>query len=186
VRLPERCRTTRSVAASSCGPDDPVLLWFAGTSFLAVWLVFRDPAIDYRLVMAGAVLPDVLDGLVAGGPWVGHTLLFAVVLLVGIMAATSHRRRLRRRLLALPIGVFLHLVFDGAWLDREVFWWPAQGTSFPESGLASFERGGSVVLLELAGLAILIWAWSRFRLGEPDRRRTFLRAGRLGRDLVGR
>ena len=163
-----------------------MLLWFAGGSFLAVWLVFRDPAIDYRLVMAGAILADVVDGLAAGGPWIGHTLLFAVTFLIAVMAGTRHRRLLRRRLLALPIGVFLHLVFDGAWLDREVFWWPAQGTSFPESGLASVERGGSGVLLELVGLAILVWAWQRFRLAEPRRRRTFLATGRLGRDLVER
>ena len=162
-----------------------MLLWFAGTSFLAVWLVFRDPAIDYRLVMAGSVLPDVVDGVVAGGPWLGHTLGFAVVLLAAVMAATAGRRLLRRRLLALPIGFFLHLVFDGAWLDREVFWWPVQGASFGDTGLANFERGGSAVLLELAGSAILLWAWSRFRLGEADRRRAFLRDGRLGRDLVG-
>ena len=32
-----------------------MLLWFAGMSFLAVWVVFHDPAIDHRLVMAGAV-----------------------------------------------------------------------------------------------------------------------------------
>ena len=163
-----------------------MLLWFAGTSFLAVWLVFRDPAIDYRLVMAGSILPDVVDGVVTGGPWVGHTLVFAVVLLVAVMAATPGRRLLRRRLLALPIGVFLHLVFDGAWLDPQVFWWPAQGASFPDGGLASLERGGVAVLLEAAGLTILVWAWSRFHLAEPHRRRTFLRDGRLGRDLVGR
>ena len=163
-----------------------MLLWFAGASFLAVWLIFRDPAIDYRLVMAGAVLPDVVDGLVAGGPWVAHTLLFAVVLLVAVMGATHGRRLVRRRLLALPIGVFLHLVLDGAWLDSRVFWWPARGTSFPDNGLASFERGGFSVVLELVGLAILVWAWQRFRLAEPERQRVFLRAGRLGRDLVDR
>jgi hypothetical protein len=134
--------------------------------------------------MAGAVLPDVVDGAVAGGPWFAHTLLLAVALLVLVMAATHGRRRLRRQFLALPIGAFLHLVLDGAWLDTRVFWWPGRGSSFPDGGLASFERGGLAVVLELAGLAILVWAWQRFRLGEPERRRAFLRSGRLGRDLV--
>ena len=161
-----------------------MLLWFAGGSFLAVWLVFRDPAIDHRLVVAGALLPDVVDVL-SGGPWLGHTVLASVVLLLGIMLATRGRRLLRRRLLALPIGTFLHLVLDGAWTDTETFWWPAFGFDLGEGRLPSVERGLSNVVLELAGLAILVWAWRRFRLDEPDRRRHLLRSGRLGRDLVG-
>lgn len=160
-----------------------MLLWFAGGSFLAVWLVFRDPAIDHRLVMAGAVLPDVVD-LLRGGPWVGHTVVGSVALLLGIMLATSGRRLLRRRLLALPIGTFLHLVLDGAWTDTETFWWPAFGLDLGAGRLPSLERGGVSVLLELVGLGILVWAHRRFRLGEPERRRHFLRSGRLGRDLV--
>ena len=161
-----------------------MLLWFAGGSFLAVWLVFRDPAIDHRLVMAGAILPYVVD-LPAGGPWIAHTVLASVVLLVGIMAATQGRRLLRRQLLAVPIGTFLHLVLDGAWTDTETFWWPAFGLDLGEGGLPSIERGPLNVLLELVGLGILVWAHQRFRLGEPERRRQFLRSGRLGRDLVG-
>ena len=34
-----------------------MFLWFAGGSFVLVWLVFRSPAVDFRLVMLGAVLP---------------------------------------------------------------------------------------------------------------------------------
>lgn len=161
-----------------------MLLWFAGGAFLAVWLVFRDPAIDHRLVVAGAVLPDLVD-LPTGGPWIGHTVLASVVLLLGIMLATRGRRLVRRQLLALPIGTFLHLVLDGAWADTETFWWPAFGVDLGGGRLPSIERGVSNVALELAGLAILVWAWRRFRFGEPDRRRHFLRSGRLGRDLVG-
>ena len=161
-----------------------MLLWFAGGSFLAVWLVFRDPAIDNRLVMAGAVLPDVVD-LLTGGPWLGHTVGASVVLLLGIMLATRGRRLLRRQLLAVPIGTFLHLVLDGAWTDTDTFWWPAFGTRLGGGRLPSLERGALTLVLEAVGLAILVWAYRRFRLDEPERRRHFLRSGRLGRDLVG-
>ena len=34
-----------------------MVLWFAGGAFLLVWLVFRSPAVDYRLVVVGALLP---------------------------------------------------------------------------------------------------------------------------------
>ncbi|MEN3272394.1 MAG: hypothetical protein V7636_1155 [Actinomycetota bacterium] len=159
-----------------------MILWFAGTSFLAVWLVFRDPAIDHRLVMVGALVPDAIDGL-TGGPWVFHSVLASVVLLSAVMLATVGRRRLRRQLIALPIGTFLHLVFDGAWADTDTFWWPFTG-HFGDDRLLSVQRGGFDIVLELAGAAILVWAWRRFRLGEPERRAYFLRTGRLGRDLV--
>ena len=161
-----------------------MILWFAGMSFLAVWLVFKDPSLDHRLVIAGALLPDVVD-VWTGGAWDAHTVLFSVALLTLVMLATRGRRLLRRQLLALPIGTFLHLVLDGAWTDREVFWWPVFGTSFGDSGLPSLERGWVNVVLELAGAAVLLWAWRRFRLGEPERRRRFASSGRLSRDLVG-
>ncbi len=103
-----------------------MILWFAGMAVVAVWAVFRDPAIDLRLIVAGALLPDVVDGLLAlvglSGPWPAHTLVSAVCVLLGVMVVTRGRRLLRRRLLAVPIGTLLHLVLDGAWADTTVFW----------------------------------------------------------------
>lgn len=155
---------------------------------VAVWVVFRDPAIDLRLVVAGALAPDVVDGSLALvgviGPWPMHTLLASAVFLVGVMLATKGRRQLRRRLLALPIGALLHLALDGAWADTEVFWWPVFGIDVGEQVLPSGERGAVNIVLELAGALALVWAWRRFRLGEAPRRRAFLRTGRVGRDLV--
>jgi hypothetical protein len=166
-----------------------LILWFAGMAMVAVWLVFRDPAIDHRLVIAGALLPDVVDGLLtlsgAAGPWPAHSLVANVGLLVAVMLGTRGRRQLRRRLLALPIGTLVHLVLDGAWTGTEVFWWPAFGTSVGRQVLPSVERGLVNVVLEAVGLVALVWAWRRFRLGEPQRRQVFLRTGRLGRDLAG-
>jgi hypothetical protein len=160
-----------------------VILWFAGMSFLAVWLVFRDPAIDHRLVIVGALLPDAIDGL-TGGAWVFHSVVASVALLVAVMLGTIGRRLLRRQLLALPIGTFLHLVLDGAWTNTDVFWWPFSRGGFGDASLPSVDRGGFDIVLEVAGAAALVWAYRRFRLHEPARRATFLRTGRLGRDLV--
>ncbi len=158
-------------------------LWFAGASLVAVWVVFRDPALDHRLVVAGALLPDVLDAPF-GGARVAHTLLASVVLLSAVMLLTRGRRRLRRQLLALPIGTFLHLVLDAAWAREEVFWWPALGTSFDGAALPSVDRGWANVPLELAGAAALVWAFVRFGLADRGRRQRFVRTGRIDRDLV--
>lgn len=159
-----------------------MILWFAGTSFLAVWLVFRDPAIDHRLVIAGAILPDVVDG-VTGGPWVLHSVLGSVVLLGAVMLGTVGKRLLRRRLIALPIGTFLHLVFDGAWSDTDSFWWPVTG-SFGGGSLPSIERGWVTVALEIVGFGLLLWARRRFGLDDAGRRRLFVRTGRISRELA--
>ena len=162
-----------------------MLLWFAGCSLVAVWQVFRDPAIDYRLVVVGAVLPDAVD-VFLGGPRYLHTLACSVGTLTAVMLATRGRRGPRRRLLALPIGMFLHLVLDGMWARTEVFWWPAFGAGLPRDGLPSLSRPAVVVVVqELAGAAALLWWWGRFRLSEPERRRKFFTTGRLGRDLAG-
>lgn len=160
-----------------------MVLWFAGLAVVIVWLVFRDTAIDYRLVMAGALAPDVID-LAFGGVGPTHTLAGSVGLLVVVMLATRGRRSLRRRLLALPIGTFLHLVLDAMWTRTSVFWWPASGLGFDGDGVPSLSRPAALLAAqELAGLASLAWWWARFRLAEPARRRAFLRTGRLGRDL---
>jgi membrane-bound metal-dependent hydrolase YbcI (DUF457 family) len=157
-----------------------MFLWFVGMSFLAVWVVFRDPAIDHRLVIAGALLPDLLDAP-TGSRGFAHALLASVLLLTAVMVATRGRRLLRRQLLALPIGTFLHLALDGVWADRDRFWWPFFGTDLARRPLPSVERGAANVLLELAGLAVLVWAWRCFRFDRATNRRRFLTTGRLPR-----
>lgn len=158
-----------------------MLFWFAGMAFLLVWQVFRDTAIDYRLVMAGAVLPDLVDAP-AGGARVLHTLLASTVVLVAVMLFTRRRRATRRRLLAVPIGMFCHLLLDGIWTDGHLFWWPAMGSDFGDRGLPSLERPVALTaLMELAGIAALVWCVRRFQLGQPEVRANFVRTGRLPR-----
>lgn len=160
-----------------------MLLWFCGVSVAAVWLVFRSPAIDYRLVMLGSVLP--VGEVVLGGPKLLHTLLASVSVLVLIMLATQQRRLLRRRLIGLPIGMMMHLVLDGIWARQVVFWWPFFGTGFGDGGLPELSHGlGLVLLLEVAGAAALLWCWRAFDLADPANRRLFLSTGHLNREVV--
>jgi hypothetical protein len=161
-----------------------VILWFCGVSLAFVFLVFRSPALDYRLVMLGSVLP--LGEAVAGGPRLLHTLVGAVALLTVVMLGTRGRRLVRRRLIGLPIGLMMHLVLDGIWADSTVFWWPFFGWGFSSEGLPELSRGAGVaLLLEAAGAAALVWCYVTFGWSDPARRRLFLRTGHLSRDLVG-
>lgn len=161
-----------------------MVFWFAGWAFVLVWAIFRDTAIDYRLVVAGALAPDVID-LAFGGAGPLHSLSFSVVLLFGVMVATRGRRQTRRRLLALPIGTFVHLLLDGMWRRTVVFWWPFFGASFDSTRLPTMERPlVMLALMEVTGIAALVWAYRRFRLDEAERRHKFMHTGRLGRDLL--
>ncbi len=159
-----------------------MILWFVGVGCVAVVLVFKSPALDYRLVALGTVLP--LVDLVPGVPPVLHTLLGAVALLTVVMVATRGRRLARRRWLGLPIGVFVHLVIGGAWLDEELFWWPAFGIDLPDVAVPTASGLGVVLVCEVLGAAALWWAWRRFRLDDPVRRDDLVRHGRLDRALV--
>lgn len=94
------------------------LAWLAATRR-------RDP-VDFRLVLLGTVLPDLIDKPLAallgleGRLW-AHTLLF----LVGL--ALLSRLPSLRPLLWLAFGVGTHLVLDQIWWQPVVVLWPAFG-----------------------------------------------------------
>lgn len=155
-----------------------MLFWFVGTSVMAVWFVFGDARFDYRFLAIGALAPDVID-VPFGGARVMHSVVGSVALLVVVMLATIGRRPLRRRLLALPIGTFLHLVFDGAFANTGVFWWPFGGVRFEDAPWPTWDRGPWSVVLELIGVVLCAWVVRRFGLRDPQRRNRFWRTGVL-------
>lgn len=154
-----------------------MLLWFLGTSVLSVWFVFRDPGFDYRLLLVGALLPDIVD-VPFGIARFAHSLTVAVGVLVVVMLVTVGRKPVRRLLLALPIGMLLHLVWDGAFASSKVFWWPFSG-GWGHVRVPSLARGWLDVPFELAGAVMLWWVAHTFRLADPKCRRDFVRTGRL-------
>jgi membrane-bound metal-dependent hydrolase YbcI (DUF457 family) len=154
-----------------------VLLWFVGTSIVTIALVFRDPRFDYRPLVVGSLVPDVVDALLGGARY-AHSLTVSVALLALVMLATSGRRPIRRVLLGVPIGMLLHLVFDGAFNDTRVFWWPFTG-SIGHERLPVAQRGWLDVLLELIGAGLIAWIVVRAGLRDPERRRRAWRTGEL-------
>jgi hypothetical protein len=155
-----------------------VILWLAFGAIFATWNVFQSTGLDFRLVALGALLPLAIDAPF-GAQSYAHTLLVAVIVFLVAMLVTSgrgHRLR-RRRALSLSIGWFTGLVLAGSWANKELFWWPAFGTERPEAPL--LPPWPVVVLLEVLGAAAAWWVWSRFGLRDPERRRAFVRTGRL-------
>jgi hypothetical protein len=161
-----------------------MVFWFVCLSIAGVFVIFRDAAMDYRMVSFGALSVDPIDMVASGGIGPLHSVTVAVGLLALIMVGTIGRRSLRRRLLGVSIGMFAHLVLDGAWLVTKAFWWPLAGPVGARR-LPMIERGWVVVAVQEAiGISIGLWLWRRFRLQTPARRALFFKTGRIDRRLV--
>ena len=121
-----------------------MLFWFIGTSIASVWSVFRDPKFAYRWVIVGALIP-----------------VFSVVTVVGFLVAvmllTIGKKSIRKNFLALTIGLFMHLVFDGAFLSTKMFWWPLAGLSLDGYAVPLIERGFLNIPFEIVGIGLMLW-----------------------------
>lgn len=150
---------------------------------LAVFAIFRDASLDYRLIALGALLPDIIDGVIARRMAWLHSAVVIVAVLFAVMGATVGRRLVRKRLLALPIGMLGHLVFDGAWLTKEAFWWPVIRGG--EHRLPILDRPWwMLVAQELVGIVGFVYFLRRMKLATPARRRLFVRTGTLDPRLI--
>ncbi|MCB2223824.1 MAG: metal-dependent hydrolase, partial [Actinobacteria bacterium] len=168
-----------------------MILWHLGATTLAVRYVYRDPAMDLRWVMAGSLLPDLIDkpigavlfnGTFHAHRLVAHAVVFPVALFLGVLVLTG-RGAVRKRLIGLVIGALFHLVLDAAWADPEAFFWPLFGWEFPPSDpsalgplLAAMVRDPLVWVGEAAGGAYLVWLWAA-RLRPSGGLRRLLRTG---------
>jgi inner membrane protein len=93
--------------------------------------------IDYRVVLIGAMLPDIIDkplgilvlhGEYGGGRSFCHTLLFALLLILA--GLIWYRRKRGILLLTLALANIMHLALDEMWNCKETLLWPALGLSF--------------------------------------------------------
>ena len=132
-----------------------MLLWFVGTSVATVWIVFRDPTFKFRLVVLGALLPDLIDGV--SGARIAHSVVSVVGSMTLVMAATFGRKPVRKAWLAVVIGLFLHLVFDLAFANTQMFWWPIGGFDFVDDALPVVSRGWWNAPLEVVGAVLAVW-----------------------------
>jgi len=88
--------------------------------------------IDYRMVLVGSILPDIIDkpvfllfgGAALSGRDYAHTLLFNLVLLIGGLVLLRYRRSW---LLIISLSSFTHLVLDRMWGCPVTLLWPLLG-----------------------------------------------------------
>ena len=162
------------------------LLGHLGIGLCLAWLIaWRSPGrVDYRLILLGAILPDLIDkplGIALGletRVW-AHTFLFLFAVLALSFVPSWHVLRF------VGFGVATHLLLDRIWQQSYIALYPIDGWAFP---LAPFDAGSwfdtllrdpYVQLGEVLGFAVLVlFAW-RHRLGSWRALRAFVGHGAL-------
>lgn len=171
-----------------------MIFWHLGGTTLIVRYVFRDPAMDLRWVLAGSLLPDIIDKPIGSMMWndtfhnhrlYAHALVAPVLLLGLVMAVTRRGTPVRRAAIAVVIGCFVHLLLDGVWTSPEAFLWPFFGFDFPRVAGSDFAtlvrdaiRSPYMWAGEAIGLGYLVFVWRR-HLSAPGDLARFLRSGRV-------
>jgi len=138
-----------------------MFFWFIGTALASSWIIFGDPKFSYRPLVIGALAPDIIE-IWFGNAGPMHSVVTGIALLAIAMLATIGKRPRRKFLLAGVIGLFMHLVYDGAFLNTRMFWWPLSGVRLSGAKIPSMERGLINVPLEVVGLLLIVW-WLRKR-----------------------
>ncbi|MFO8102298.1 MAG: metal-dependent hydrolase [Dehalococcoidia bacterium] len=131
--------------------------------------------IDYRLVLVGSMLPDIIDKPIGhfffadtfdnNGRIFAHTLLFFLLLLGYGLFRFFHYGKNGVLVVALCSG--FHLILDEMWLNTTTLFWPMKGWAFPESDYEDLEDWLSFVqesaqteflayISETIGLVILL------------------------------
>lgn len=171
-----------------------MLAWHLGASLWLFRWIFRDPKVDVRFLVLGAILPDLIDLLMGtviladpystGELW-AHSLVAPSIYIVIVLVATR-RGRARRAWMALGVAWMFHLLLDGMWLDSHVFLWPFFGLDIPAGHSPywplAWERALSDPwrwVEEAAGVAYLAWLWARLGLSSVERREVLVSTGRL-------
>lgn len=155
--------------------------------------IFRDPAVDVRFLALGALLPDLVDlplgtlvfaDRYSNGELWAHTLL-APSLVVVVALVGFRPGEWRRRLIALAVGMFFHLLADGMWTSTRTFLWPFGG-DFPTgprpywSGLVDRALADPWRWVgETVGWTYLVALARGAGLRDPARRRRLVTEGRL-------
>jgi len=147
---------------------------------LLPFIATRKNPIDYRLLLIGCLLPDIIDKPLGhlilsenNGRIFAHTILFSLVIL--LLAIRF------RRLLPLSLGISTHQFLDLMYLDPEGAFWPLMGgfrtTDFQI--VQWFDAALEPVVLtgEIIGLVALIIIFFRNDLHRPDRFLRMLRTG---------
>ena len=129
--------------------------------------------IDYRFILLGSLLLDIIDkplglillpGVLANGRTFLHTLLFLSFTLLA--AAMLYRQRRAMWGIFIAFGVLMHFIMDAMWTDPVTFYWPLYGAFLAHPGssvwilqswVQSLIEEPRLYIPEIAGFLILLF-----------------------------
>lgn len=163
------------------------ILGHLGFSLAALYgLKKRIKDIDYRFLLLGSLLPDIIDkplGLVIfadtvyNGRIIAHTAVFAVA--VSILSLKMNSTKLK----TLSIGIWLHFLLDFMFLYPATLLWPLFGGFKPLSYHPDFAvelvSNPFVYITEAIGIAFLLYVFARHRLYRKQNFMKFARTGKI-------
>lgn len=171
-----------------------MLFWHLGMTCAIVFFALGARRIDYRVVLLGAIISDLIDKPIGrvlfadrfeSGRLYGHTLLVATASLLAIQLVL--RGATARRWFILPICMLIHQVLDAMWNEPITWFWPLFGSEFPADPKQNYwlevlarplDHPGELAR-EALGLALLIYMARAYKLQDPELRRRFIRKGQL-------
>jgi len=148
---------------------------------------------DYRFLLIGSLLPDLLDKPIGdiffyqpfrNGRIFGHTLCFTACL--AVLGAYVYKRWKKLWFLILSFGSAIHLILDQMWLNPRTLLWPIYGWSFASVDSTNFfgwlpemfhalATDASVYVPEIIGFSIV--AWFVAKVIQTENLYTFVRSG---------
>lgn len=134
---------------------------------------------DYRFLLVGSLLPDLLDKPIGdifffqtfqNGRIFGHTLCFSIFL--AFLGIYLYKIWGKPWFLILSFGSAIHLILDKMWFNPQTLLWPAYGLSFAKVDSTNFfgwlpgmfhtlATEASVYIPEVIGFTILVWFAAR-------------------------
>ena len=152
--------------------------------------------LDYRFLLIGSLLPDLIDKPVGGvffyetfqnSRIFAHTLCFTIFL--AILGIYVYKKWKKLWFLILSFGSAIHLILDKMWLNPGALLWPIYGWSFVKSDATNFFTwlpemflaltiNPYVYMPEILGFGIL--AWFAARMIQTRNVHAFVRTGLAG------
>jgi hypothetical protein len=121
----------------------------------------------YLILLLASMIPDIVDKSIGAfvfktGRWIGHSLIFIVVITLGYYFLAYKRENRKEESQMIALGGIMHLLLDlpGISLDLVLIFWPVFGWIIPEGRTEAFLEGGVTPLVigtELLALLIILF-----------------------------